>query len=157
MARPTAAAVPAFHHVGVQTTDLANSTAWYAAFFGADESWSLSRFSELTRSRLPGITRLVELVVGDVRLHLFERAGRPAPAPAESVTGFQHVCFAVDSPQALGAMRQRWTELYESGRFRFAVAVPATPVVVDDDGVHSFYAYDVNGVEFEFTYVPRAT
>jgi catechol 2,3-dioxygenase-like lactoylglutathione lyase family enzyme len=157
MVRSTALPVPAFHHVGVQTTDLANAAAWYAAFFGAAESWSLSTFSDLTRSRLPGITRLVELVVGDVRLHLFERAGRPAPAPGESMTQFQHVCMAVDSPEALVTMRDRWTELFESGRFHFAVADPATPVVVDDDGVRSFYAYDVNGLEFEFTYVPRAT
>ena len=26
--------------------------------------------------------------------------------------------------------------------------------MTDDDGVQSFYAYDVNGLEFEFTYMP---
>jgi Glyoxalase/Bleomycin resistance protein/Dioxygenase superfamily len=156
--RPTAssAPVPAFHHIGVQTNDLGNATAWYAEFFCAHESWSLTTFSDLTRSRLPGIRRLVELAVGDVRVHLFERPGREASAPSESVTQFQHVCMAVERAEDLVTMRDRWIALFESGRFHYAVAKPPTPVVTDADGVRSFYAYDVNGLEFEFTYVPRA-
>jgi len=145
-----------FHHVGVQTTDLANAVAWYRAFFGAEQAWALTTFSELTRSRLPGIRELVELGVGPVRLHLFERPGGAAPAPTVSVTGFQHVCLGVESPDQLVTMRDRWLDLYRSGDYRFALAEEATPVVVDDDGVRSFYAYDVNGLEFEFTYVPGA-
>lgn len=154
--QPTAQPMPAFHHVGVQTNDLANSISWYRAFFGAELVWSLKTFSDLTRSRLPGIRELVELGVGNVRLHLFERSGRDAPAPGESVTGFQHVCFAVESPEDLVAMRERWLELYHSDRYRFAIAEEATPVVVDSNGVRSFYAYEVNGVEFEFTHVPAS-
>jgi catechol 2,3-dioxygenase-like lactoylglutathione lyase family enzyme len=149
--------VPAFHHVGVQTNDLANSIAWYAEFFGARECWSLSTFSELTHSRLPGIRRLTELSVGDVRVHLFERPGRVAPAPRESVTQFQHVCMAVDSPDDLTTLRERWIALFQSGRFHYSVNEEPTPVVIDSDGVRSFYAYDVNGLEFEFTCVPKVS
>jgi catechol 2,3-dioxygenase-like lactoylglutathione lyase family enzyme len=145
---------PSFHHVGVQTNDLDNSTRWYEEFFGCRPSWSLSTFSPLTRDRLPGIRRLVELVVGDVRLHLFERTGRPADDPSDSLTRFQHVCMSVVDPADLLVLRRRWIHLFESGRFTFARTDPPTEVVVDDDGVHSFYALDVNGLEFEFTHVP---
>lgn len=148
--------VTAFHHVAVQTNDLVNSIAWYSEFFGARQRWSLTKFSDLTRSRLPGIRELAELTVGDVRVHLFERPGKPATAPGDSVTQFQHLCIAVESPEDLIALRDRWISLFESGRFRYEVPQPPTPVVVDDDGVHSFYAFDVNGLEFEFAYVPRA-
>ena len=151
--RPSTA-VPHFHHVGIQTNDLANSVAWYRDFLGCRDSWSLTTFSDLTRSRLPGIRELREMVLGQLRIHLFERPGKPASAPGESVTRFQHFCLAAHSPQALVALRERWLELYRSGRYCFELAEEATEIVVDADGVQSFYANDVNGLEFEFTYVP---
>lgn len=145
---------PRFHHVGVQTTDLDNSLSWYQDFFGCQPSWSLSTFSELTRSRLPGISRLTELVLDDIRIHLFERVGRDAPAPGESVVRFQHVCFSVDSADELASWHQRWTDLFESGQYGFAYPDRATDIVTDPDGTQSFYALDVNGLEFEFTRIP---
>lgn len=152
-AAPARRPTPRFHHVGIQTTDLDNSVRWYEDFLGCTRAWTLDRFSELTLQRLPGISTLAELALGEVRIHLFERPGR-ASDPTESATQFQHFCFAVDDPEELAAIRRRWTELYDSGRFSFALDEPATDVVVDDDGVQSFYAYDVNGLELEFTYLP---
>jgi len=143
---------PRFHHVGIQTRDLQNSVAWYADFLGCRSAWSLSNFSDLTLSRLPGIKRLVEMVVGDTRIHLFERDGRPAPEAGESVTQFQHICLMVDSPEKLTMLRQRWIDLFKSGSYSFALNDQPSEVVTDEDGVQSFYAYDVNGLEFEFTY-----
>ncbi|MET8468677.1 VOC family protein [Streptomyces sp. NPDC006422] len=144
---------PRFHHVGVQTSDLANSIRWYEEFLGCRQAWSLDRFSKLTRSRLPGIRELTEMVLGDVRIHLFDRPGREYD-PTESAVQFQHFCFSVDEPGELVRLRERWIELYRSGRYAFAVDEEPTDIVVDDDGVRSFYAYDVNGLEFEFTHVP---
>jgi catechol 2,3-dioxygenase-like lactoylglutathione lyase family enzyme len=144
------------HHVGVQTYDLADSLAWYGDFFGAEPTWTLETFSELTRSRLPGMRRLTEVVVGDFRLHLFERTGAKLPQDADPVQ-FQHLCFAVGSPDELRDRRARWIELFESGRHRFARPDPPTEIVVDDQGVQSFYCYDVNGLEFEFSYLPAET
>jgi catechol 2,3-dioxygenase-like lactoylglutathione lyase family enzyme len=144
---------PQFHHVGVQTNDLANSVRWYQDFLGCEQVWTLDRFSELTRQRLPGIRTLTEMVVGDVRVHLFERPGRTSD-PADSAIQFQHVCFEVSAAEELVTLRRRWIDLYESGRFVFALGEQPTDIVVDADGVQSFYAYDVNGLEFEFTYVP---
>ncbi len=145
---------PRFHHVGIQTNDFDNCVAWYQDFLGCQREWTLDRFSELTRSRLPGIRILTELSLGDLRLHLFERPGKLAD-PAESATEFQHFCLCVDAPEDLERLRLRWIELYESGKYEFALDEPPTDVVTDDDGVQSFYAYDVNGLEFEFTYVPN--
>jgi catechol 2,3-dioxygenase-like lactoylglutathione lyase family enzyme len=152
-----AASAPALclHHVAIQTSDLANSVSWYGEFLGFRQAWSLTSFSELTRSRLPGIRRLVELTAGDMRLHLFERAGRPAPAPGDSVSQFQHICVGVDSAEELATLRARWIRLFESGQYSFATADQPTEVVTDADGVQSFYAYDVNGLEFEISYAPE--
>ncbi|MFK0250094.1 VOC family protein [Amycolatopsis azurea] len=146
--------VTGIHHVGVQTADVANALAWYRAFIGAEPAWSLDTFSELTHSRLPGITRLVEIRVGTLRLHLFHRPGRPPIPPTESLVQFQHVCLAVSTPADLEVLRERWERLYDSGEFTFALNERSTPIVVDAEGVHSFYAYDVNGLELEFTCVP---
>ncbi len=103
---------------------------------------------------MPGIHRLTELVVGDIRLHLFERGGpggqrshlQPVPVPARVTV--------VEAPDDLVAFRRRWIELFESGGYAYALPVPPTEIVVDADGVRSSYAYDVNGLEFEFTDVP---
>lgn len=144
---------PRFHHVGIQTNDLENSVRWYEDFLGCEQAWTLDRFSSLTRRRLPGIRSLTEMVVGDVRIHLFERRGR-ATDPAESAIQFQHFCFCVSAAEELVTLRRRWTELHESGRYVFALDEQPTDIVIDADGVQSFYAYDVNGLEFEFTYMP---
>jgi hypothetical protein len=63
----------------------------------------------------------------------------------------------VASSEELAALRQRWLDLYRSGRYTFALEDQPTDVVVDSDGVESFYAPDPNGLELEFTFVPRVT
>lgn len=143
---------PILHHVAVQTSDLETCVSWYREFFGAVQTWELSRFSELTRERLPGITRLVEVQTGGLRFHLFERQTQPEPL-SKAAAQFQHVCLQVESRSSLDYWRQRWFEVERSGRYTFAEADHPTAVVVDDDGTSSFYAKDVNGLEFEFTHV----
>lgn len=145
----------ALHHVAVQTPDLDNSVAWYRDFLGGAPQWTLSTFSDLTRRRLPGITRLTEVTVGGLRFHLFERPGQPVDV-ASSRVSYQHLCVAVAEPADLTVLRERWIDLRASGRYILAVDEPPTEVVVDADGVMSFYAYDVNGLEFEFSYAPPA-
>lgn len=92
-------------------------------------------------------------MVGDLRLHVFERQGRPSD-PLVSAVNFQHVCLSVASPEDLSAMRGRWLDLRRSGRFTFAVNEPPTEIVIDADGVQSFYAFDVDGLELELSYAP---
>ncbi|SDH32878.1 Catechol 2,3-dioxygenase [Lentzea fradiae] len=145
---------PRMHHIGIQTSDLANCVAWYRDFFGCAEKWSLEEFSDLTESRLPGMKRLTEVKVGDLRFHLFERADDIEGLPGGDKVQFQHVCLVVSSPQDLVAWRERWLELHASGRYRFASDEMPTDVVTDADGVQSCYLVDVNGLEFELTYVP---
>ena len=144
---------PRVHHLAVQTADVDNSIAWYRAFFGCEATWELDRFSPLTHSRLPGIRRLVELTAGDLRFHVFGRDGvhgTVPPLPAQ----LQHVCMQVPSLPDLENWRRRWFALHDSGDYTFAGDDVATEIVVDDDGVASFYAQDVNGLEFEFTCLP---
>jgi catechol 2,3-dioxygenase-like lactoylglutathione lyase family enzyme len=149
---------PSFHHIGVQTTDLDNCLSWYQDFFGARPVWTLTRFSELTLKRLPGIARLSEMVLGNMRLHLFERAaegtGQHNPWPYHSDTQFQHLCLQVASSEELARWRQRWRPLYDSGRYVFALPEQPTEIIRDSDRVESFYCLDVNGLEYEFTYIP---
>lgn len=141
------------HHLAVETADLPNCVAWYTDFFGGVVSWTLDTFSDLTRQRLPGITRLTEVVAAGTRFHLFTRSAAYAH-PSPDTLAFQHVCMTVDSPADLRMWRERWQRLYGSKRYVFARPDPPTHIVVDDDGVGSFYAYDVNGLEYEFTHVP---
>lgn len=153
MTPPTAA----LHHIAVQTADLANSVAWYRDFLGCTRTWSTDKFSELSRSRLPGLVRITEMVGKGIRFHLFERAGCRAREPFANDVGFQHVCLVVDSADDLLEWRARWLELHASGRYRYAVHDAPTKVVVDDEGMHSFYCFDVNGLEFEFSSMPGGT
>jgi catechol 2,3-dioxygenase-like lactoylglutathione lyase family enzyme len=147
---------PRFHHVGVQTNDLDNAVRWYQDFFGSRQSWSLTTFSDLTHRRLPGITRLTEMVLGDFHVHLFERPGQDAPEPGHSQVQFQHVCLATGSGEEMVFWRRRWLELFASGRYKFAFDDQPTEIVTDADGTQSFYALDVNGLEFEFTCLQNA-
>ncbi|WP_172381782.1 VOC family protein [Streptomyces sp. MNP-20] len=150
------ATAPSFNHIGVQTADLENSLNWYQDFFGCTPNWTLSTFSSLTLSRLPGITTLVELECGSVRFHLFDRQGSAAQPPDPKAAQYQHVCLQAASSAELVAWREHWLALFRSGSYTFADQETATDVVVDADGVESFYFLDVNGLEFEFTYIPGA-
>lgn len=146
--------VPEFNHIGIQTPDLENCESWYREFFGAERNWSLDTFSDLTRSRLPGIVRLVELAVGGMRFHLFERHGTDGTPPGGNAVQFQHVCLSVSTPEELPQWRDRWLELYRSGRHTFARDEQPTGIVTDEDGVQSMYVLDVDGLEYEFAYIP---
>ncbi|SCF02221.1 hypothetical protein GA0074695_2919 [Micromonospora viridifaciens] len=143
-----------FHHVGVQTDDLGNCLNWYLDFFEAERTWQLDRFSELTLSRLPGIAELTEVKVGSIRFHLFDRNAHDRQQPPASGYQFQHVCLAVDTAEELHELRRRWLDLYGSGKYAFARPDQPSEIVTDDDGIQSLYLLDVNGLEFEFTYVP---
>jgi catechol 2,3-dioxygenase-like lactoylglutathione lyase family enzyme len=153
-ARP-APLVGAIDHVGIQTMDLANAVSWYQEYLGCTVSWEMNDgFSDLSRRRLPGLARLVEVAVGDIRLHLFTRDTGVHGPPASEVNQFQHLCIRVGTPEQLRLWRSRWLELYESGRYTFVRAEPATEIDIDGQGMQSFYAYDPNGLEIEFTYLP---
>ncbi|MFJ6697134.1 VOC family protein [Streptomyces sp. NPDC091272] len=143
----------ALHHLAVETADLDNCVAWYTEFFGGTAAWTLDSFSDLTRARLPGITRLTEVVAAGTRFHVFTRAADYTP-PRPDTFQFQHVCIAVATAEELRDWRERWERLHTSGRFAFVRPEPPTEIVVDADGVSSFYLYDVNGLEYEFTHVP---
>lgn len=144
----------AIHHVAVQTGDIDAAIAWYTDFLGCSVRWSIDGgFSALSRRRLPGLRRVVELAVADMRFHLFTRGPADQPAGADA-NQFQHVCIRVSSAEELRRWRERYVELFASGRYAFRRPEPASEIDVDADGMQSFYAFDVNGLEFEMTYLP---
>ncbi|OLZ43653.1 dioxygenase [Amycolatopsis keratiniphila subsp. nogabecina] len=145
------------HHVGVQTDHFENCLNWYLDFFEAEQIWQLDRFSRLTLRRLPGIRRLTEVTAGGVRFHLFDRVTHTGKTPSPDDFLFQHVCLVVDGAEELSRIRLRWLKLYKSGRYKFMLPDPPTEIVTDADGIQSLYLFDVNGLEFEFTYVPGET
>ena len=67
------------------------------------------------------------------------------------------MCLVVNSAEELRAWRSHWIAVHESGRYGFTRDEPPTPIVTDADGTLSFYCFDVNGLEFEFTYTPGAS
>lgn len=142
------------HHIGVQTADIDATLEWYTEFFQrGTTNWTLDRFSELTRSRLPGISRLVEFQIDNVRFHFYDREhiDQDARVPGPM---FQHCGLAVPSADALPRYRQRWFEVARSGRFTAPLWSDPSEVVFDQDGVGSLYVEDINGLEIELTYIP---
>jgi len=143
-----------FDHVAIQTADLDASIEWYRECMECELVWRLDAFSDVTRRRLPGIVELVELSAGNVRLHLFTRGVEYSASPSLDTNQFQHVCLCTPTSASLQALRARWLKCAESGLYRFARAEPPTEILVDSDGHEYFYAFDINGIEYEFTYYP---
>lgn len=146
--------VGGIHHVAVQTAWLDNSIRWYQDFFSCEVSWALDEFSALTRSRLPGITRLVELRTSGIRFHVFTKESAEHPQAAPEANQFQHLCLRVSSPESLTHWRDKWLRLFSSGQYTFSRSEQATEIDTDPDGMKSFYTYDVNGLEYEFSFIP---
>lgn len=146
------------HHVAVQTADMDNTARWYRDFFDDCESnWELEEFSELTRSRLPGVRRMIELQVGALRFHVTERSGVRALYGEAPAALFQHCGLLVSGVDDLSRLRDKWVALFQSGDYEFERPDPPSEVAFDADGVGSLYVLDPNGLEFEFTYVPPDT
>ncbi|NSC25604.1 VOC family protein [Streptomyces albus subsp. chlorinus] len=144
------AIAPRIHHVAVQTDDVESTVKWYEEFLGATVEWTLSAFSPLTRSRLPGIEKLVELKVGTVRFHVFDRAGHTRRGPDPRGYQFQHIGITVDSHDDLVELRKRWWRARERQDLTWARDEPPSDIVTDDDGMQSLYVLDPNGLEMEF-------
>lgn len=136
------------NHIAIQTNDFENSVNWYKDYFGCQENWYLDKFSELTKSRLPTISKLTELQVNQLRFHIFDLTG-PHQSPSENALQYQHFCVEVDSLEELNEMKSRWVNLYESGKYSFKRDELPTEIVSDADGITVFYALDVDGLEFE--------
>jgi catechol 2,3-dioxygenase-like lactoylglutathione lyase family enzyme len=138
---------PTADHIAIRVTSLSISVPWYTRYFSGREMWTLTEFSDLTRSRLPGISTLVEIAAGEVKFHLFEQDETVA-GPAGLRAGFQHIGMRVGSLDELEQLRDRWVELsldpqvVTSGSASELTADATTKTV-------SFYCTDPDGTEFE--------
>ncbi len=145
---------PSFNHIAIQTDDVDSTIWWYGRFVGATVEWSLATFSPLTKARLPGIKKLVEIKAGDVRFHVFDRAEHSQEGPRPLDFQFQHVGVTVEHPHQLVELRERWLLLRESSDIRWTHDEPPSDIVSDPDGMQSLYVLDPNGLEFEFICFP---
>ena len=135
-------------HIALSTTNLENTIAWYQSFLGCALNWEQrGGFSPVTLHRLPDITRLVELQTHELKIHIIEHGPEAASTALRTVN---HIAVRVPELQYLRTLRERWIDLYTSGHYRFERSDMPTDIITDTRGASSFYAYDVNGVEFEF-------
>ena len=139
-----------FHHIAIATHDLDAAVKWYESYFGAQCRWALSEFAPLTAERAPGITRMVELSLGGVFLHVYETPHADGSKPPWFAG--EHFCLQAHSLDELLRLRQRWFDLRDAGEL--ARVDPPTEVITDKDGIASFYGRDVTGLEYEVTYIP---
>lgn len=145
---------PKFNHIAIQTDDVEATIRWYEEFLGATVQWSLDTFSPLTHARLPGIRKLVELKKGDLRFHVFDRAGHTTEGPRPLDFQFQHMGISVERPEQLVELRERWLRVRGTLGGRWQRDEPPSEIVTDEDGVRSLYVLDPNGLEFEFIHTP---
>ncbi|RLK58184.1 VOC family protein [Actinokineospora cianjurensis] len=144
------------NHIAIQTDDVEGTIAWYKEFLDSSVEWELDEFSDLTRSRLPGIGRLAELRAGDVRLHVFDRTEHSGHGPGPLDHQFQHVGIVVDDVEHLAALRDRWLRAKEATQVTWQREEPPSDIVIDSSGMSSLYVLDPNGLEFEFLHFAEA-
>lgn len=153
--RPDVDYSPQFNHIAIQTDDVEGTTRWYENYLGATVQWTMDTFSDLTTDRLPGISRLVEVKAGNLRLHVFDRQGNDLSAPQDLQHRFQHLGATVEHAEQLTYLRERWFEVRDSGDYRWQRDDEPSEIVVDSQGMQSLYVFDPNGLEFEFVYFPE--
>ncbi|KLO61785.1 hypothetical protein AA983_14105 [Dermacoccus sp. PE3] len=146
---------PQFNHIAIQTDDVEGTTLWYENYLGATVQWSMDTFSDLTTARLPGISHLVEVKAGNLRLHVFDRQGNDLAAPQDLQRRFQHLGATVERAEHLTYLRERWFEVRDTGDYRWVRDDEPSEIVVDSQGMQSLYVFDPNGLEFEFVYFPE--
>ena len=146
---------PEMHHVAIQTSDVAGTIHWYETYLGAESKWTLGSFSETTTNRLPGITCLTELKVGNLRVHVFDRGQLELSPPAPDNHQFQHLGLTVEHPEQLHYLRERWFQVRDAGTYQWQRYGEPSPIATDPDGAASLYVLDPNGLEIEFVFLPQ--
>jgi catechol 2,3-dioxygenase-like lactoylglutathione lyase family enzyme len=147
---------PRFNHVAIQTDDVDSTVTWYREFLGAAVEWTMheDQFSPLTTSRLPGIRTLTEVKAGELRFHVFDRAGHDRTGPGTLNYQFQHVGVLVDTPEQLGELRDRYLKARANTDLVWFRDQEPSDIVTDPDGMQSLYVLDPNGLELEFIFLP---
>ncbi len=137
-------------HIAIQTDDYDNTVSWYKEFFSCREAWDRTweQLPAGIQKRMPLCTRLVELKVDEVRFHVFDIKEGYA-LPSERALQYQHFGIVVDTVERLHDLREKWIQLYDSGRFRFKTTDQPTDFIPSPGDMQCFYARDPNGLEFE--------
>lgn len=146
-----------FDHLAIQIPvgSLNNTILWYTDFFDCKQNWSqYSDFQPLTRQRIPGIKSIVELESRLFCFHLFESSEIHEKVLKNHIQN-HHLGFSVKTSNEIDQIIEKWNKLYQSQRYLFVQNAYITNKIRDSVGVESAYFTDVNGLEFEITYVPQ--
>ena len=145
-----------FDHLAIQVLheQVDNTVKWYTDFFSCKKIWQQSTdFEELTKRRLPGIKTIVELESNFFRFHIFSRA--IVNATVNNYLQYHHIGFSVDKSDKLVELQKKWQDLRTSNQYGFYKDAYVTEKITDSIGVESIYFTDLNGLEYEVTYVPE--
>lgn len=144
-----------FDHLAIQVegSNLENTIKWYVDFFECKRNWQQSsNFQQLTLDRIPGIQTIVELESSYFRFHLFSKA-IISKVVYDNIQ-YHHIGFAAKSSDILDRLRAKWIRLQESKQYNFSENTYVTEKIIDSLGVESLYFTDVNGLEYELTFIP---
>ena len=144
-----------FDHIAIQVEgkNLANTIKWYADFFECKKNWQQSSdFQPLTLERIPGIQSIAEMESSYFRFHLFSKKTLN-DVVCENIQ-YHHLGFSVENPSILDKFYEKWIKLHHSNKYYFSKNTYVTEKMIDSLGVESLYFTDVNGLEYELTYVP---
>jgi hypothetical protein len=145
-----------FDHLAIQVLNgqVENTVKWYMDFFKCKKIWQQSSdFEDLTRRRLIGIDTIVELKSSFFRFHIFSRPINNSTV--DHYIQYHHIGFSVDKSSKLTKLIQQWHDLRLSNKYTFYKDAYVTEHIKDTIGVESIYFTDVNGLEYEVTYVPE--
>lgn len=139
------------HHVGIRCNNCEESARFFVELFGAEISCLVTQFMPLSLKREPGLSKLIDLWVGDVRIHLFETTTVDSVLLPPGLQ-VQHICFALDSFAALQGCVSKYCALKSS-----ELILPAVPFAepsefqLRPDGSIVVYVRDPDGNEIELT------
>lgn len=146
-----------FDHLAIQipSNKIKNTIDWYTEFFNCKHIWTQSTsFAPLTLSRIPGILKIVELESSFFRFHIFTKEV-VNNSTVEEYTQYHHLGFSVNSSNELLFLIEKWKKLHISKKFVFVEGAYVTDLLIDAIGIESIYFTDVNGLEYEVTYIPN--
>lgn len=145
-----------FDHLAIQVCNsrLETTVSWYEDFFACRKVWQQSTdFQDLTLQRLPGLTSIVELTSKNFRFHIFSR--EIEDIVRDNHLQFHHLGFSVNTSEEIDDIRDNWLRIHASNKYSYYSKTYVTEKIVDEIGVESIYFTDINGLEYELTYVPN--
>lgn len=139
------------HHVGIRCNDSSVSAHFYVQMFNAQVLAVVDDFMPLSRQREPGLRQLVDIIVDNVRLHLFDVNDLADRQESNSSKiGLQHICFVVESfPELLNYVQRYRNLIHAESQQQSTPRREASSFQLRPDGTIVCYIFDPDGNEIE--------